>query len=164
MNVTSNAFRILSALHGSEPMTPVDLIEPTGIQRNNLNRYLGELVEGKFVERMEKQPHERGYRYKATELGAKTVEAAGPVTPQREWKASAPTKKKSRKNRVKTPVKTPAKAPAAKANGETQAFRVGLFNDGSLAILARRGAIELDEDETLELATYLRAQFSEAEA
>lgn len=55
------------------------------------------------------------------------------------------------------------RAPRAATNGATDPFRVGIFNDGGLAILAARGSLELTAEEAGQLAGFCAEHFGDAE-
>ncbi len=73
--------------------------------------------------------------------------------------------KRKPKKRAKRKPKT-ARLPVATrkaAEAASDAFRVGIFDDGGLAIVNERGGLELNADQAVRLATFCRAQFAEVE-
>lgn len=137
-------------------MNAAAIARATNIGKNNVGRVLADLQTAGLVEKMEREPFEVGHRWRAVE---------GAQLPSEGEKTNGAKPKKARgKNRPKNPVKTQVKTTAKPPKDAAIKLRVGLFNDGCLAILAKRGSLELDEDETIALAEYLSGQFTTAEA
>lgn len=100
----------------------------------------------------------KGHGNGAKEVSVDEVSTVGGPPLNHDWKGKV-TKppKKSRKK----PGKNPAEIPPTKANSADDHFRVGIFNDGGLAILAKLGALELSAEEAGELAGFCAQHFGD---
>lgn len=74
--------------------------------------------------------------------------------PTREWKGKADKPPERPREKAATP-------PQSNAEPKPKAFRVGIFNDGGLAILAKLGALELGPEEASELAGFCAQHFGD---
>ncbi len=78
-------------------------------------------------------------------------------------KAATPPKPKKRGKRKPKTARIPVATRKAKVAADER-FRVGIFSDGGMAIINERGGLELSPDQAVELASFCREQFAEAEA